>query len=82
MPSRNERHIVPDSSGGWKVVKPGAQRASAHTNTQAEAEQRAKQILANDGGGEAVIHRPDGKIRDSDTVVPGNDPHPPKDTKH
>lgn len=28
------------------------------------------------------IHGTDGRIRDADTVPPGNDPHPPKDTRH
>lgn len=79
--ARNERHVVPDGDG-WKVVAPGGQRASARANTQAEAEARAKQILGNSGGGEAVIHRRDGRIRDSDTVPPGRDPFPPRDTKH
>ncbi len=82
MSKTNRRHVVPDSEGGWKVVKPGAKRASYRAKTQAEAEQRAKQIVANKGGGEVRIHRRDGKIRDSDTVKPGNDPTPPKDRKH
>lgn len=82
MANRNERHIVPNPKGGWDVKKPDAERASAHTGTQAQAEQRAKEILANQGGGEAVIHGRDGKIRDSDTVKPGNDPSPPTDMKH
>jgi hypothetical protein len=79
---RNERHVVPSPDGGWDVKKPGAERASSHHDTQAEAEQRAKQILGNDGGGEAVIHDRHGQIRDSDTVSPANDPFPPRDTKH
>jgi hypothetical protein len=29
-----------------------------------------------------VIHGRDGRIRDSDTVPPAKDPHPPRDTKH
>lgn len=83
MSPRNERHVVYDqATGDWKVVGPHAERASARAATQAEAEKRAKQILARDGGGEAVIHRRDGSIRDSDTVSPGNDPHPPTDKKH
>ncbi len=82
MGRRNERHVVPNPDGGWDVKKPGADKASSHHPTQAEAEDRAKEILRNIGGGEAVIHRPDGTIRDSDTVAPGNDPNPPKDTKH
>ena len=79
---RNERHVVRNPDGGWDVKKPGASRASSHHETQAEAEIRAKDILSNDGGGEAVIHGRDGKIRDSDTVPPGNDPFPPRDTRH
>lgn len=61
---------------------PGAQRASGVFPTQAAAEAAAKEIMANQGGGEVVIHGMDGKIRDSDTVAPGNDPFPPKDTRH
>ena len=82
MAPRNERHIVPNPKGGWNVQKPGADRASSHHDTQAEAEARAKEILTRNGGGEAVIHDREGKIRDSDTVQPGNDPNPPKDTRH
>ncbi len=78
----NSRHIVRNPGGGWDVKKPGASRASSHHATQTEAEERAKQILSRDGGGEARIHGRDGRIRDSDTVPPGNDPHPPKDRKH
>ncbi|HEU4760113.1 MAG TPA: DUF2188 domain-containing protein [Dehalococcoidia bacterium] len=79
---RNERHVVRSPKGGWDVKKPGAERASSHHQTQAEAEAAAKRILGNTGGGEAVIHRPDGTIRDSDTVPPAPDPNPPLDTKH
>jgi len=79
--SRNERHVVPDPDGGWNVKKPGSDRPSAHTDTQSGAIERAREIVENIGGGEVVIHRPDGTIRDSDTVPPGNDPNPPKDKK-
>jgi len=78
---RNERHVVPNSKGGWDIKKPNATRISSHHETQAEAEARAKEILAR-GGGEVVIHDKEGKIRDSDTVTPGRDPFPPKDTRH
>jgi hypothetical protein len=47
-----------------------------------DAERRAKEIVGNEGGGEVVIHRPNGQIRDSDTVAPGNDPNPPRDQQH
>ena len=79
--ARNERHIVSDPEGGWNVRKPNTSRVSSHHATQAEAEARAKEILSHSGGGEAVIHNREGKIRDSDTVPPGNDPCPPKDTE-
>ncbi len=61
---------------------PGANRASSHHNTQADAERRAKEIVRNAGGGEVRIHGRDGRIRDSDTIAPGNDPYPPRDTRH
>lgn len=77
-----KRHVVPNPDGGWDVKAPGAKRASSHHQTQADAERRAKEIVGNDGGGEVVIHRPTGEIRDSDTVAPGNDPNPPRDQKH
>lgn len=80
MPEK--RHVVPNPDGGWDVKKPGGERASSHHDTQREADVRAKEILGNVGGGEAVIHGRDGKIRDSDTVAPARDPNPPKDTKH
>jgi hypothetical protein len=80
--ARNERHVVPNPEGGWDVTKPDAERASSHHDTQRDAEARAKQILGNAGGGEAVIHGRDGRVRDSDTVAPGNDLFPPRDRKH
>lgn len=81
MSKDSDRHVVPNPEGGWDVEKPGASRASTHHDTQAEAIDRAREIVGNAGGGEVVIHRPDGRIRDSDTVFPGNDPNPPRDKK-
>ncbi|MDH6679880.1 hypothetical protein M2284_004105 [Rhodococcus sp. LBL1] len=78
MAPRNERHVVPNPNGGWDVRKPGSSRSSGHSDTQADAINRARGIVRNVGGGEVVIHRPDGRIRDSDTIAPGNDPFPPK----
>lgn len=69
-------------SGKWQVKREGADRASSTANTQRQAEQQAKQFASNSGGGEVRIHGRDGKIRDSDTVAPANDPNPPKDKKH
>ena len=67
---------------GWKVQKEGGKKASAVVETQKQAEQLAKQFSSNNGGGEVRIHGLDGRIRDSDTIKPGNDPSISKDTKH
>lgn len=76
------RHVVRGPEGGWDVRKPGSNRASSRHDTQAAAERRAKEIVANAGGGEVIVHRPDGRIRDKDTVAPARDPFPPRDKKH
>lgn len=70
--------VVKNSQGGWDAKKDGASKASSHAETQKEAEAEAKHFAANSGGGEVRIHGLDGKIRDSDTVPPGNDPFPPR----
>jgi hypothetical protein len=76
-------HVLKDKeSGDWRIKKEGAERASEYADTQEEAEKIAKELSANSGGGEVRIHGRDGKIRDSDTVAPGNDPFPPKDKNH
>jgi len=81
MSKDNRRHVVPNKIGGWDVKKPGDERSSAHADTQAQATARAKEIVGRAGGGEVRIHGRDGAIRDSDTVTPGNDPHPPRDKR-
>lgn len=72
-------HVVKNPNGGWDAIREKTSRAGYHGDTQAEAETEAKRMLANLGGGEVRIHGLNGKIRDSDTVAPGNDPNPPKD---
>lgn len=74
--------VVKNQNGGWDTKRDGASKASSHTDTQREAEVDAKRFAHTSGGGEVRIHGLDGKIRDSDTVAPGNDPNPPKDKKN
>ncbi|MFF4758727.1 DUF2188 domain-containing protein [Streptomyces sp. NPDC001292] len=69
----NTRDVSPRGDG-WAVTKPGAQRASAVLPTQAEAATRAREILANDGGGELRVRGKNGQVREQNTVPPGNDP--------
>ena len=40
---------------GWAVFAPGASKASAVEPTQAAAQERARDILANQGGGEGQV---------------------------
>ena len=75
-------HVVKNRQGSWAVKKAGSARVSANFNRQSQAEKAAKKYAFNAGGGEVRIHGRDGKIRDSDTVAPGNDPFPPRDKKH
>ena len=74
MANRNERHIVPNPQGGWDVKKSGSGKTNSHHDTLADAEVSARETLAGDGGGEAVIHDTDGKVRHSDTVLPVAEP--------
>lgn len=78
MSNDNARHVVPNEDGGWDVKAPGASRASAHLDTQAQAIDRAREIIGNAGGGEMNIHGRDGAIRAKDTIPKGNDPRSSK----
>lgn len=76
--SNNDYHVVPRDKG-WAVQREGGERASSVHPTQKEAINTGRG-LAQESHGELRIHGKDGRIRDSDSY--GNDPHPPKDTKH
>ena len=77
----DDRYVVKHRKG-WAVKAGGAERASSVHSTQKDAERAAKEIVHKKGGGEVRIQGRNGQWRDSDTVAPGNDPHPPKDKKH
>lgn len=75
--SRDEHHVVPNSKrGGWDVKRNGAQRASGHYETKADAMKAGREISRNQGT-EFIPHRKDGTIQNPDSH--GNDPCPPKD---
>lgn len=75
---RKSHHVVHNPNGGWDVKRSGAQRASVHTNTKAEAERAGREISRNQGS-EFVIHGLNGRIQRSDSH--GHDPNPPKDER-
>lgn len=73
------QRVTPRPDGKWQHKADGNRRATRVTNTQKEAEDSARQVAQNQGG-EVVVHRPDGRIRSKDSH--GNDPNPPKDKEH
>lgn len=73
-----DQHVVPHQ-GGWAVKGEGNARASSVRETQGQAIRDATRIAKNERS-EVVIHRPNGRIRDSDSY--GNDPRSSKDSKH
>ena len=76
--TKKDIHVVPHN-GGWATRKEGAQRVGHTADTHKEALEQAREQAKREKV-EVVVHRPDGRIRDSDSY--GNDPNPPKDKEH
>lgn len=72
------QHVTPKGPK-WQVKPAGGEKATKLFDTQKDAIGYARNIAVNQRT-EVVIHGRDGKIRDKDSY--GNDPCPPKDTKH
>jgi hypothetical protein len=83
MPKQTPKQIhVTKNPDGWGATRAGASRSSIPRQpTQTGAERVAKDLAKRTGGAEVVTHRPDGKIRSSDTIA-RPDPHPPIDKEH
>jgi hypothetical protein len=75
-----EVHIVKDRTGSWSLRQQGDERVSVY-RTQAEAARAGRALAANRGGGEVVIHRADGRVRDRDTVPASKLPATPRDSR-
>ncbi len=75
-------YVTKNQDGTWNAKREHANRSSSISDTQREAEIDAKEFSANSGGGEVRIQDRNGRVRDSDTVAPGNDPFPPRDRKY
>ena len=65
-----------------KLAEPWHAQLATLDAVAREDEQAAKNTVRNLGGGEVRIQGENGRWRDSDTVAPGNDPFPPRDSKH
>jgi len=82
MSKGRDRTIFRGADGQWNNKRNDASRASSKHDTQREAEGAARAMLKNQGGGELTTKGLNGKIRSKDTIAPGNDPFPPRDTEH
>lgn len=82
MSKKQDRIVSPRPDGQWANRALGADRAGSLHSTQRAAEQAAREMLQRAGGGELITQGRDGQIRSKDTIVPGNDPNPPRDREH
>lgn len=82
MSKDRDRMVFRREDGQWVNKRNDADKASSVHGTQGDAEQAAKEMLKNQGGGELTIKGRDGQIRSKDTISPGADPNPPKDKEH
>lgn len=74
MSKPQDRTVSKRPDGRWQNKRNDASNASSVHDTQKAAQDAARQMLKNQGGGELTTKGVDGKIRDKDTVAPGNDP--------
>lgn len=82
MSKKQDRIVYRRPDGKWANQRNDSGKASSVHNTQKDAYAEAKRLLQRQGGGEISIQGVDGRIRNKNTISPGNDPCPPKDTKH
>ncbi len=82
MSKGRDRTVSRRQDGQWANKRNDAAKASSLHDTQRQAEQAARKMLSNQGGGELTTKGRDGKIRSKDTIAPGNDPNPPRDKEH
>ena len=82
MSKGRDRTVYQRDDGQWSNKRNDAGKPSSVHNTQQDAINSARMMLGNQGGGELTTMGKNGKIRSKDTIAPGNDPYPPKDTEH
>ena len=82
MSKGRDRTVYQRDDGQWSNKRNDAGKSSSVHDTQQNAFDSAKRMLQNQGGGELTTMGKNGKIRSKDTIAPGNDPYPPKDTEH
>lgn len=78
--AKNNYWVSP-AADGWKAKREGATRATGIFDTQRQAENFARNIMKNNGGGELITQSQHGQIRSKDTIN-SFDPNPPKDREN
>ena len=66
------------TDNGWAIKGQDSSRVSEYSSTQAQAYERAREIVDNRGGGDISIHGLNGQIREKNTTSKGNDPRSSK----
>jgi hypothetical protein len=81
MSKKNSIHVIPSATTPGKFVNKveGNPKPISRPATQSESIKKAISI-AKERGGEVVIHRRDGTVREADSY--GNGPNPSRDRKH
>ena len=74
MSKPQDRTVSRRPDGSWENKRNDANRAGSVHATQKEAQNAARGMLSRQGGGELATKGVNGRIRDKDTVPPGNDP--------
>ncbi|MFC2076232.1 DUF2188 domain-containing protein [candidate division KSB1 bacterium] len=82
MSKKQDRTVFRNQDGDWANKRNDAGRTSSLHPTQRDAIDAAREMLGNQGGAEIAVKGRNGRIRSKDTIPPGNDPYPPKDTEH
>jgi hypothetical protein len=82
MSKPQDRVVSKRPDGTWANTRNDADRASSLHRTQQEAIDAARDMLRRQGGGELTTKGRDGRFRSKDTIAPGKDPFPPRDSEH
>lgn len=82
MSKGRDRTVYRRDDGSWANKRNDASRPSSVHDRQSDAIDAARGMLTSQGGGELTTKGVNGRIRSKDTIAPGNDPNPPKDTEH
>ena len=70
MTTKNNRIVFRTKDGKWVNKKASSSKASSLHSSQKEAEEAARIMLRNKGGGDVIVKGLDGKVRSVNTIAP------------